>query len=214
LVLTSTLTPSEIDDMIFDMDICSKYPLEFYEACMEYKDPWEIKVAQVKERLGTPEQYEGFMFTHPSTDINDGVRVSAYKTLASMEEKLQGQMDLASRIRAVDKADVARLVIERHFIRDTKGNLRKFSMQQFRCVNCNEKFRRTPLVGKCTKCNGRIIFTISEGSVVKYLDKTIKLAEDFNVSPYLKQTIQLLQRRIEYVFGKDKEKQEGLDKWF
>jgi len=214
LVLTSTLTPSEIDDMIFDMDVCDHYPLEFYEACLEYKDPWSIKVDQVKARLGTPAQYEGFMYTHPTSDINDGVRVSAYKTLASMDEKLHGQMDLANRIRAVDNSDVARLVIERHFIRDTKGNLRKFSMQQFRCVSCNEKYRRTPLVGKCTKCKGKIIFTISEGSVVKYLAKTIKLTEDFNVSPYLKQTIQLLQRRIEYVFGKDKEKQEGLNKWF
>jgi len=214
LVLTSILTPSEVDDMVFDMDVTSKYPLEFYEACMDYKNAWDIKIDQIKERLGKEEQYEGMMFTHPTTDINDGVHVSAYKTLASMSEKLDGQMDLAQKIRAVDTKDVARLVIERHFIRDTKGNLRKFSMQQFRCVGCNEKFRRTPLIGKCTKCGGKIIFTISEGSVVKYLQKSVDLAQNYDVSPYLKQSIQLLQRRIEYVFGKDKEKQEGLDKWF
>jgi len=214
LVLTSTLTPAEVDDMVFDMDVTAKYPLEFYEACMEYKNPWDIKIDQIKERLGKEEQYEGMMFTHPTTNINDGVRVSAYKTLASMTEKLEGQMDLAQKIRAVDMRDVARLVIERHFIRDTMGNLRKFSMQQFRCVKCNEKFRRTPLVGKCTKCGSKIIFTISEGSVVKYLEKSVTLSENYDVSPYLKQTIQLLQRRIEYVFGKEKEKQEGLNKWF
>lgn len=214
LVLTSTLTPAEVDDMVFDMDVVDKYPLEFYDLCLDYKNPWDITLDQIKERLGKPGQYEGMRFTHPTTDINDGVHVSAYKTLASMGEKLDGQMDLAQKIRAVDMEDVARLVIERHFIRDTKGNLRKFSMQQFRCVDCNSKFRRPPLIGKCTACGGKILFTISEGSVVKYLEKTVNLATNYDVSPYLKQSIELLQRRIEYVFGKDKEKQEGLDKWF
>jgi len=131
-----------------------------------------------------------------------------------MEEKLKGQMDIAEKIRAVNTRDVARLVIEKHFIRDTKGNLRKFSMQQFRCVKCNEKFRRPPLVGKCTKCGGRIIFTISEGSVIKYLEPSISLAKKYNIPAYLKQSLELLKRRIEDVFGKEKEKQEGLGKWF
>jgi DNA polymerase II large subunit len=89
-------------------------------------------------------------------------------------------------------------------------------MQQFRCVKCNDKYRRPPLVGKCTKpgCDGRIIFTIAEGSVLKYLGPSISLAEKYNVSPYLKQTLELLKMRTESVFGKDKEKQEGLGKWF
>jgi DNA polymerase II large subunit len=115
---------------------------------------------------------------------------------------------------AVDESDVARLVIEKHFLKDTKGNLRKFSMQQFRCVKCNEKYRRPPLIGKCLKCNGKIIFTISEGSVIKYLEPSISLAEKYNVPVYLKQTLELLQRRIEGMFGKEKEKQEGLGRWF
>ena len=123
-------------------------------------------------------------------------------------------MDLAEKIRAVDTSDVATLVIEKHFIRDIKGNLRKFSMQQFRCVNCNEKYRRPPLVGKCTKCGGRIIFTIAEGSVVKYLEPSISLANKYDVPSYLKQSLELVKRRIEGVFGKEKERQEGLGKWF
>ena len=131
-----------------------------------------------------------------------------------MEEKLKGQMEIAVKIRAVDESDVARMVIEKHFLKDTKGNLRKFSMQEFRCVACNEKFRRPPLVGKCTKCGGKILFTISEGSVVKYLEPSISLAQKYGVPDYLKQSLELLKRRIEDVFGKEKEKQEGLGKWF
>jgi len=191
-----------------------KYSLEFYEACLEYKPAYDIKVDQVKERLGKQSQYEGMGFTHDTDNFNVGVRCSAYKVLPTMQEKLQGQMDLAKRVRAVDTGDVARLVIEKHFLKDTKGNLRKFTMQQFRCVNCNEKFRRPPLLGKCTKCGGKIIFTISEGSVIKYLGPTISLAENYSVPEYLKQTVEILRRRVEAVFGREKERQEGLGRWF
>ena len=130
-----------------------------------------------------------------------------------MQEKLSGQMEIAKKVRAVDQRHVADLVINKHFIKDIKGNLRKFSMQQFRCVKCNTKYRRPPLAGKC-RCGGKIIFTISEGSIVKYLEPSISLAEKYEVSDYLKQTLDLTKRRIEAVFGKDKEKQEDLGKWF
>jgi DNA polymerase II large subunit len=214
LVLTSVLTPSEVDDMAFDVDIAWKYPLELYEASLLYKMSWEVKVPQIKGCLGKPEQYEKMGFTHDITNLNKAVSCSAYKTLPSMEDKLKGQMDLAEKLRSVDASDVARLVIEKHFLKDTKGNLRKFSMQEFRCVHCNEKFRRPPLVGKCTKCNGKIVFTISEGSVSKYLEPTISLAKKYNVSPYLQQTIELLKVRMESVFGKEPDKQVGLGAWF
>lgn len=213
LVLTSLLTPAEVDDMAFNMDIVSKYPLELYEAAQEYKMPWDVNITRIGHLLNTPQQYEGYMFTHDTEDINKSVLCSAYKTLPSMDEKLEGQMQIATRVRAVDQSDVARLVIERHFIKDTKGNLRKFSMQIFRCVSCNEKYRRPPLKGRCLNCGGKIIFTIAEGSVIKYFEATQKLAENYNVSDYLKQTIMLLQKRLEGVFGKEKEKQTGLGSW-
>ena len=214
LVLTSRLIPSEVDDMVFDLDVSWRYPLEFYEACLEYKQPTLECVAQLGDRLNTEQQYEKIGFTHPTSNINKGVKCSAYKTLPSMEEKLKGQMDLANKIRAVDEVDVARLVIEKHFLRDIKGNLRKFSTQEFRCVKCNEKFRRPPLIGKCTNCGGRIIFTVSEGSIIKYLDPAISLAEHYHLPSYLMQTLELTKRMVESIFGKEKERQSGLGKWF
>lgn len=214
LVLTSILTPSEVDDMAFHVDIPWEYPLELYEAALDYKKPWEVSVPQIKDVLDTEAQYEGMGFTHDTSDLNAGVRCSAYKLLPSMEEKMKGQMDLAVKIRACDQRDVARLVIEKHFIRDTKGNLRKFSQQEYRCVQCNEKYRRPPLRGNCTHCGGKVIFTISEGSVVKYLEPSISLAYKYDVPVYLKQELELLKRRVEAVFGKDAERQEGLGKWF
>ncbi len=214
LVLTTDLVASEVDDMVFNMDVAWEYPLEFYKACQAYKEPYDIKIEQVNDNLGTVKEFIGYGFTHPNTDMNNGALFSSYKALPTMKEKVDGQMRLANKIRAVDKDDVARLVIERHFIRDLKGNLRKFSMQQFRCVKCNEKFRRPPLVGKCTKCGGKLLFTISEGSVTKYLSHTLFLASQYNLPPYSNQAIDLLKRRIESVFGRDPEKQAGLGEFF
>ncbi len=87
-------------------------------------------------------------------------------------------------------------------------------MQKFRCVRCNSKYRRPPLVGHCLKCGGKIIFTVAKGSIVKYLEPSLDLAEKFNLPPYLRQTLELTKLRIESLFGKDKERQEGLGKWF
>jgi DNA polymerase II large subunit len=214
LVLSSVLIPAEVDDMVFNMDTVWEYPLEFYEAACEYKYPWDIKMERVEDRLGKESQFEGYGFTHPTSDFNAGVKCSSYKTLPTMEEKVMAQMHLAEICRSVTTGDVAALTIERHFLRDIKGNLRKFSQQRFRCVSCNGKYRRPPLKGACTKCGGKIIFTISEGSVLKYLEPSLSLAKKYNLPVYLQQTLELLKQRIEMVFGKDNEKQEGLGKWF
>lgn len=214
LVLTSRLNPNEVDDQAHGLDVVWNYPLELYESGLEFLNPWDIKIEQIKHRLGTELQYENVGFTHPIKSINSGVVCSSYKALPSMEEKLKGQMEIAEKVRAVSSGDVARLVIEKHFLKDTRGNLRKFSQQQFRCVKCNEKYRRPPLVGKCLKCSGKIIFTISEGSVVKYLEPSISLAEKYDVPAYVKQSLELLKRMVESNFGREKEKQIGLGSWF
>jgi len=212
LVLTGRLIPSEVDDMVFDMDIVDRYPLELYEAAELYKNPWDVKIKKLGDALNLECQYEGMMFTHDTDNFNNGVLCSSYKILPTMADKVNGQMEVARKIRAVDENDVARLIIERHFLRDIKGNLRKFSQQSFRCGKCNEIYRRPPLTGIC-KCSGKLIFTISEGSITKYLDPAMNLAEKYNLPPYLKQTLMLLKDRIEGVFGKEEAKQTGLGKW-
>jgi DNA polymerase II large subunit len=131
-----------------------------------------------------------------------------------MAEKVKAQMDLVDKLRSVDASDVARLIIDRHFMRDLKGNLRKFFEQEFRCVSCNSKFRRPPLSGKCSFCGGKVIFTISYGSIVKYLDHALYLSEKYKVPSYVHQNLILTQRYIESLFGKEKEKQAGLGQFF
>ena len=216
LVLNGKIDAGEVDDQILDFELVSEYPLELYQKAELHLHSSEVKIHMVKDRLKKGEDpFVNVCFTHDTTNFNDGVICSSYKKLPTMQEKVAHQMGLVEKIRAVEARDVATLMLERHFIRDIRGNLRKFSMQQFRCVKCNEKFRRPPLAGVCNKCHGgKIIFTISEGSVTKYLQPAIDLIIKYDVSPYIKQTVELTQRYIESVFGREVEKQEALRKWF
>ncbi|MDD4353768.1 MAG: hypothetical protein PHN56_04910 [Candidatus Nanoarchaeia archaeon] len=213
LVLSTMLDPLEIDGEAYNVDVVNRYPLEFYQAAMDCKLPSDIKIKRVEDLLNKPEQYEGLMFTHLSSNINQGPMVSAYKTLATMEEKLMAQLNIAKKFRCVDENDVAKLIIDKHFLKDLKGNLRKYSSQAFRCVSCNEKYLRPPLIGKCIKCGGKIIFTIAEGSVKKYFEHCMNLNRDYKLPPYLQQDLMILQRRIEGVFGKPDTKQISLSKF-
>jgi DNA polymerase II large subunit len=213
LVLNARIKAGELDDMVFDLDITRDLPLELYELARSFKSPHDIKIPKVKDRLGGDE-FNNLWYEYEVSDINKGVICSSYKKLLTMQEKVQKQMETAERIRAVETNDVARLVIDRHFIRDIKGNLRKFSQQEFRCSKCNTKFRRPPLSGKCLNCGGNIIFTIGEGFIIKYLEPALQLAEKYNVPPYVKQNLDLTKSYIESIFGREKEKQEAISKWF
>ncbi len=198
LVLTTKIDPREVDKEAHDLDIVAVYPPELYGS--RFVSPSDIHVETVKDRLGKPEQYYGFKFTHPNTDISQGPPESSYKTLPAMEDKIAAQFEIARRIRAVDIDDTAERLINSHFLPDLIGNLRSFSKQSFRCVNCNKKFRRVPLSGKCTRCKGKIVLTISRGSVEKYLEITKELAEKYNVSDYVKQRIGLVEKETELMF--------------
>lgn len=215
LVLNIRIAAGDVDDQILDFET-GEYPLELYELAEKGFHSSEVKgIEIIKHRLkNNINPFTNISFSHDCYDINNTILNSSYKTLPTMDEKVGNMMRLCEKLRSVDLSDVARLVIERHFIRDTRGNLRKFSQQGFRCAKCNEKFRRPPLVGKCTKCGGRIIFTISEGSILKYMQPALNLARKYNVSPYLLESLELTEMYIESIFGKEKEKQEALGKWF
>ena len=215
LVLNGKINAREVDDQILDFELVDHYPLVLYEKAEQKLHSSEIQIETVKQRLKKAEDpFVHTHFTHHTIDINEGAVCSSYKTLPTMKEKVFEQMKLCEKLRSVDQSDVARLIIDRHFMRDLKGNLRKFSQQNFRCSTCNTIYRRTPLQGKCEKCNGRLIFTIAYGSIVKYLEPALDLIKHYNVPAYIQQDLELTKKYIESVFGKETEKQESIDRWF
>jgi len=211
LVMSSRIDPTEIDDEAHNMDVVREYPLEFYEATREMADPEAVDVAIAEDSLETDEEYHGFDHTHDTTDLALGPDLSAYKTLGSMMEKMDAQLELARKLRAVDETDVAERVIEYHFLPDLIGNLRAFSRQETRCLDCGESYRRVPLSGDCRECGGRVNLTVHEGSVNKYMDTAIQVAEEFDCRPYTKQRLEVLEKSLESVFQNDHNKPSRLD---
>jgi len=215
LVLNAKIDAGEVDDQILDFEATREYPLELYESAEKKNHSSSVKINCVRDMLKRGEDpFLGLGFTHDTKNFNEGVHCSSYKLLGLMQEKVQHQMELIERLRSVDTSDAARLIIERHFIRDMRGNLRNFSIQSFRCVSCNEIVRRPPLSGVCPVCGGKLIFTIHEGGIKKYLEPALDLVRRYDLDPYLKQVLELVKGYIDSIFGKDKEKQENINKWF
>jgi DNA polymerase II large subunit len=218
LVLTSRIDPAEIDKEALNVDVCDHYPIEVYTSGLVYAEPKTIAklIDRVENRIGTPAQVEGFRFTHDTSDISSGPLESMYTRMKTMTDKLEAELVLAGKIRAVDADDVAERVLTTHFLRDLMGNLSAFSKQKFRCTKCNTSYRRMPLAGKCTKfrgrgiCNGNIIPTVHEGSVKKYLEMSREICRKYNISDYTRQRMEVLDLAITSTFGEEKHEQLGL----
>ncbi|MFO7677696.1 MAG: DNA polymerase II large subunit [Thermoplasmatota archaeon] len=208
LILTTRIDPSEIDKEAHNIDTLYRYPLDLYEATLRHDHSKNVESVMdlVASRLGSEKQYEQFGFTHDTADISAGPKESLYKTLKSMMDKMDVQLSLAAKIRAVDEADVAYKVIERHFLPDILGNLRAFSKQSVRCPQCNTTYRRIPLIGVCVKCGGKLTLTVHEMSVKKYLAISQEVAEKYHLPIYAMQRISLVEKSITSLFKSDKVK--------
>jgi DNA polymerase II large subunit len=207
LVLTTRLDPNEIDKEAHNIDCHRRYPLEFYKAAMEMRDPKELEKSMdlISGRIGTPRQYEGLGFTHDTRDVSEGPKESAYTTLESMTDKMDAQLFLGKKIRAVDERDVATKVINKHFLPDMAGNLRSFSTQNVRCTKCGDKYRRIPLSGAC-KCGNQLTLTVHEASVKKYLEVSKEISDRYELDEYTKERIMILEMSMNSVFNNDKVK--------
>lgn len=212
LVLSSRIDPEEIDDESHNIDTMAQLPLEMYQDTLEFKKPSDIVsiIDNVKKRLGTEEQYQGLIYSHETSSIHSGPKQSLYKLLPTMKEKVDGQINLAEKIRAVDQKGVVEGVLNSHFLPDMAGNIRAFARQKVRCTKCNKKYRRMPLSGECV-CGGNLILSISKGSVIKYLEISKDLSQKYPIDNYIIQRIGLIEFGINSLFESDKSKQSSLD---
>ncbi len=216
LVLSLRIDPREIDKEAHNVDTLFRYPLAFYEATERHRPAKELAktMGLVADRLGSPSMYEGFGYTHETSTINEAPKESSYKTLESMREKMDAQLRLAERIRAVDAADVAARVLSTHLLPDVLGNLKAFAKQKLRCTRCNAKYRRVPLGGKCMArvdpkdpskaCDNPLTLTVPQAGVRKYLELCVQVAERYAVDAYTKERVMLARRFVEESFAPDR----------
>ena len=221
LILSTVLNPDEVDDEAWAVETVDDYPRSFYEETKKYKEPWNLETdIEIGEDIVHSDEPYSHDYTTPTTDVDDGPNQSEYVTLDEMSEKTDNQLKLGERIRAVDENAVADLLLDKHFIPDIKGNLRSFSSQKMRCVDCNEKFRRVPMTNqtiaptgkttaRCPECDGKVLLTISEGTIKKYLEPSKRIIDNYEVSPYIRQQILILNKTIQSLFGKS-DRQTGL----
>lgn len=207
LVVNTNLDPNEIDDEAHCMETVFSYPLEFYEKTQKLPYAKELDIDVVENHLENDPYHMGLTKFSTWSGVP---KTSKYVQLGEMSEKTDVELKLCKMIRAVDVADVARRLVDSHLIRDTYGNLRAFARQKFRCVKCNRKFRRAPLLGKCDKCGGRVILTVSRGTITKYVDLTDHVVKNYVESDYIKQRMIIVKKEIESVFENDKVKQFSL----
>ncbi|MCJ2512664.1 MAG: DNA polymerase II large subunit, partial [Candidatus Thermoplasmatota archaeon] len=212
LVLTTRINPNEIDKEAHNIDLDEGYPLEFYEAANRFAHPRDVEtlVDTVGKRIGSVLQYEGLGFSHETSNIASGPLTSAYKA-GSMVEKMEAQLRLARKTRAVDAPDVASRIVTHHFLPDLIGNMKAFSTQHVRCTKCNAKFRRIPLKKKCSRCGGNLTLTVHRNSVRKYLEVSKRVSEEYAIPKYLRQRIDLIDEAIESLFSNDKVQHLKLD---
>jgi DNA polymerase II large subunit len=212
LLLIPIVKTKEVQRQAHDFDVAPAYPVEFYEKTWENVESRDVSsvIDLVGHRLGTEAQFEGFRFTTPVSNVNAGNSESTYKRLKAMVDKLNGQLELAEKIEAVDARKVALKVLTKHFMRDIAGNLRAFSAQGFRCKSCSRRFRRLPLSGRCPSCGGALSLTVYRGGIEKYLDAAEHLVEKYGLPKYYAQRLLLVREEINAMFESKKSKQISL----
>jgi DNA polymerase II large subunit len=230
LVLTTRLNPTEVDKEALNVDSAWFYERGFYESTLNQPHPKEIQGMMdfVERRLGTVAAVRGYGYTHGCSNISQGPQLSAYKTLETMIDKMNGQLRLGQKLRGVDVRVVASSVIRSHFLPDLRGNLVAFTKQKVRCLSCGHSYRRMPLASKCIQparinsgsqrfggaegkmCHGNLALTVTEGAVRKYIQVTRHVMETYGVDNYTRQNVEWLAGSVESLFNNDKAKQMSL----
>jgi DNA polymerase II large subunit len=214
LYVIPTLNPSEVDKEAHNVDVVGIYPQEFYDLCGKGASPAEYGalIDTIGDRLGTEGQFEGIDYTEECSSINLGAHPGAYNTLKTMLEKLESQLELSEKVRAVEADAVAQKILTSHFMKDIVGNLRAFTRQRFRCMGCNRKYRRPPLKGVCLRCGGKLSMTVYKGGIEKYLSPALELVKRYELDDYYTDRLGLVRNEIASIFQEEEEMEEPGEK--
>ena len=234
LTLSTKINPTEVDKEALNVDCAWYYPSVFFEGTLEQPHPKELleHMDIVELRIDTPLSLRGYGYTHDCNSLDAGPPLSAYKTLDTMVDKMNGQLEIGRKLRGVDVRNVASSVVRSHFLPDLRGNLVAFTRQKIRCMKCGKSYRRMPLAGKCIEmgkstkggqvssglgitsegrsCGGNLALTVTEGAVRKYIKVTDYVMDTYGVDGYTKQNIEWLTKSADSLFNNDKVRQASL----
>lgn len=212
IVMTKWLNPKEVDDEVYSMEALDEYPLEFYMKTLQQENPSAVDIPIVEKLLNDEEARFHISFTTDVSPeaIKDSPKRSLYTFLTTMDEKINKQFELYEKLSSINIKDATERLILSHFLPDIIGNLHSFAKQEFRCVVCNARYRRPPLIGVCPNDGGKLLLTIPEGGINKYLDIALKIAKKYNVRPSLIQRLELVKNEITTNFQDEKKKQFSL----
>ena len=208
LTLTTRILATEIDKEALNVDIGWKYPVDFYELTHSEIPPRPKKALDagiiiVETLTDAGERPVGKMgYTHETSSCSAGPKNNPYNTLEGMRRKTMEQFALGTILTSVDNTEQASKLIDRHLIRDMRGNLRAYGQQKVRCPKCSASYRRVPVSGKCrtimekktdpftgeeieTLCPGKLILTVTEGGVGKYGGLMQVLIETYGCNDYI-----------------------------
>lgn len=233
LVLTTRLNPTEVDKEALNVDAGWFYERDFYEATLEQPHPKEVakRMDFVERRLGSIAAVRGYGYTHDCHALDAGPALSAYKTLETMIDKMNGQLAIGHRLRGVNVRTVASSVVRSHFLPDLRGNLNAYGRQKVRCLKCAHSYRRMPVSGKCIQarktsgrglasmgvvkaegeqCGGNLALTVSQGAVRKYIKVMRYVMDHYGVDLYTRQNADWLANSTDSLFNNDRAKQLSL----
>ncbi|MFT4310692.1 MAG: hypothetical protein ACMXYC_03595 [Candidatus Woesearchaeota archaeon] len=166
LVLQTLLDPTQVDDMVGKMENVTTYPLSLYTQ-------QQAQVTQVKQSFA-----QEILFTHNLTDINQTNDVCVYKTIPTMQEKVEAQLALAHQIDAVDEKKLAQAIVEKHWLKDIQKNFETYFTQHYRSTQYT--YRR-PLLGMRDVKGQHLQPTVTKAAIIKYLKPAQEIAKRYGL---------------------------------
>jgi len=184
LILSVTISPQEVDEQAYNIEVYDKPPLSMYSGDLS-------EVTFVRDLIERGNCYS-LSFSIPTDEIvYDEIRVSLYKESSPMSTKITMQLQLANKIACVDENLVATKLIEKHLLRDIKGNLKAFFTQSFYCRRCKARYSIPPLNGRC-RCGAPISTTVKVKNITKYLHIVEDLYSKYKLPMYTKNEVNLV----------------------
>ncbi|MEM2357765.1 MAG: DNA polymerase II large subunit [Nitrososphaerota archaeon] len=189
LLLSIVIDPREVDEQSHNIEIVTRYPLEFYRAAERGESAVHLvdKIPLLGDLARMGPDIRGVKCMPHTAVLHGYVDRSSYTKKSTMLERVTAQLELCNTLSAIDPRFVAERVMAHHVLPDILGNLRTYFSQSFRCRRCGARYRRMLLRGVCRVCGAELRQTVYRGAVEKYVELAMMLLEEYIENPYLKE---------------------------